>query len=89
MVYSILMLKNTLSITCFNTYPGPRTCIVNLLADGTTRRNLFKQNVPQDATFVWNDRIVLTGTDELWVFSDGNVSHWWVSYIDQDWTGSN
>ena len=75
-----------ISISCFNTFPGARDCIVNIKQDGSTLRKIFKQSVGQDQTFIWNERLVLEGTDELYVFSNGNASEWWISYIDQDWT---
>ena len=49
-----------------------------LMNNGTT--------LPAYGTFVWNDKIVLTGTDKLEVYATpGNVDVY-VSYIDQDWT---
>ena len=44
-------------------------------------------NLSGDQTFVFNDRLVLTGTDEL-VFKAGGTCtiSVVVSYIDQDWT---
>jgi hypothetical protein len=40
------------------------------------------------STFVFSDRIVLTGTDKLEVKNEGSTSSIdvWVSYIDQDWS---
>jgi len=37
-------------------------------------------------TFVWNDKIVLVGTDKLNIYNTGSNLDIWVSYIDQDWT---
>ena len=76
-----------LSITCFNTYPGARTFTINVTeAGGTNRRTILKTSVGQDETFIFNDKLVLSGTDELWLHINGNAGHWWVSYIDQDWS---
>lgn len=75
-----------LSINCYNTYSGDRTCKVNLKEDATHFRNLFSVTVGQDKTFFWEGKIILSGTDELFVFSNGNNSYWWISYIDQDFT---
>ena len=42
--------------------------------------------LPANGTFVWNDKIVLTGTDKLDAYtSAGNVDIY-CSYIDQDFT---
>ena len=44
------------------------------------------QSVGSEETFVWNDKIVLSGTDTIQIWCDSATSHWWISYIDQDWT---
>ena len=48
---------------------------------------LGSQSLTPYSTFVWNDKIVLTGTDEL-VFqtSDSANVDVYCNYIDQDWT---
>ena len=38
------------------------------------------------ATFTWNDKIVLHETDILQVYNTVTLGDWWLSYIDQDWT---
>jgi hypothetical protein len=48
---------------------------------------LASQALAGRETFIWNDRIVLSGTDELVWVSDGACNIELVcSYIDQDWT---
>ena len=43
--------------------------------------------LPGDSTYVFNDRLVLTGTDELNFKAGGTCDiDIVVSYIDQDWT---
>jgi len=44
--------------------------------------------LPPYGTFVFNDRLVITGTDELITQTEAgtNVCDVWISYIDQDWT---
>tara|TARA_Y100000310_G_scaffold125842_1_gene124576 strand:+ start:587 stop:967 length:381 start_codon:yes stop_codon:yes gene_type:complete len=37
-------------------------------------------------TFVWNDKFVLEEDDDLDVYNQCTDGHWWISYIDQDWT---
>jgi len=39
--------------------------------------------------FVWNDKIVLNGGDEIRVYTNQNSMDVLLSYIDQDWSGSN
>ena len=54
---------------------------------GTAFYILANQALAGRETFIWNDRIVLTGTDELVWVSDGSCNIELVcSYIDQDWT---
>ena len=42
--------------------------------------------LPANGSFVWNDKFVLTGDDDLDVYNNGAQCDWMVSYIDQDWT---
>ena len=49
--------------------------ILESFAFGTTNR-----------TFVWNDKFVMEGDDDLDVYNSTNDGDWYVSYIDQDWT---
>ena len=44
------------------------------------------QKVGAYGTFVWNDKFVLTGDDDLDVYNQHSNGDWYVSYIDQDWT---
>jgi len=37
-------------------------------------------------TFVWNDKFVIEEDDVLSVYSSGNNTDWYVSYVDQDWS---
>ena len=50
----------------------------------------WQQVLPQKGTFVWSDRFVLAGTDNLEIEprSDGGTASIdvYCSYIDQDWT---
>ena len=58
-------------------------------AGGTDYEILSKQNVALagDSTFIFNDRLVLVGTDELNFKAGGDCDiDIVISYIDQDWT---
>ena len=44
------------------------------------------QSLPANGTFVWNDRLVLQGTDHLEAYNSAGNVDWYVSYIDQDWS---
>ena len=47
----------------------------------------FATVLPDDSTYVFNDRLVLTGTDELNFKAGGTCDiDIVISYIDQDWT---
>ena len=41
--------------------------------------------LPLGGVFVFNDKIVLTGTDKLEVWNNSGDVDWYVSYIEQDW----
>jgi hypothetical protein len=61
---------------------------VDISAAGSNQIYIISDStlIPGYGAFVWNDRIVLTGTDKLEVYSSvGNVDIY-VSYIDQDWS---
>ena len=48
---------------------------------------LENQLLPSQGTFVWNDKFVMTGTDELQVYTEASTDvDVYCSYIDQDWT---
>ena len=48
---------------------------------------LGSQSLTPYSTFVWNDKIVLTGTDELVFQTSGSANvDVYCNYIDQDWT---
>ena len=55
---------------------------------GSTERTIIDETIPAQSTFVWNEKFILSGTDELIARLDtgsGNV-HTIISYSDQDWT---
>ena len=48
---------------------------------------LHGQDLAANETFIWNDKFVLVGTDELVITTTASANvDVWVSYIDQDWT---
>jgi hypothetical protein len=54
---------------------------------GTAITLLHDQVIAGKQTFIYNDKIVLTGTDELRCnFTSAATVDIWGSYIDQDWT---
>ena len=60
---------------------------VNIDGGGTQINLLSNHSLPAGSTFTWNDKFVITGTDELnaYLASTGSVDVL-VTYIDQDWT---
>ena len=60
---------------------------VNIDGGGTQINLLTNHSLPVAGTFVWNDKFVITGTDELnaYLGTTGSVDVL-VTYIDQDWT---
>ena len=69
-------------------------CDVYMYArDGSDDREIFQLvagatgALDKRATFVWNDKFVLTAGDILKIQEDGSGSiEYWVSYIEQDWS---
>ena len=61
---------------------------VDISASGSNQVVLMNNgtSLPAYGTFIWNDRIVLTGTDKLEVYSTAGNVDIYVSYIDQDWS---
>ena len=46
---------------------------------------LADQSIPTGETFVFNDKIVMVGTDIMTIYANVSTDIW-LSYIDQDWT---
>tara|TARA_R100000458_G_C8021238_1_gene80871 strand:+ start:93 stop:449 length:357 start_codon:yes stop_codon:yes gene_type:complete len=62
---------------------------IDVQASGSNQINLARYNsinLPANGVFTWNDKIVLSGTDKLQVYNSAGTVHWYVSYIDQDWS---
>ncbi len=60
---------------------------IDISAAGSNQIVIFtEQSITAKATFVWNDRLILTGTDKLEVYNTAGNMDWFISYIDQDWT---
>jgi len=47
---------------------------------------LGTQTVGKTETFVWNDKFVMEGDDDLDIYSSASGMDFYISYIDQDWT---
>jgi hypothetical protein len=61
---------------------------IDISAAGSNEINILSTStaLPANGTFIFNDRLVLTGTDELQAFSSAGNTDIYCSYIDQDWT---
>ena len=44
------------------------------------------QTVAVAGTFVWNDKFVMEGDDDLDIYASAAGFDWYLTYIDQDWT---
>ncbi len=67
------------------------TVTMRLLANGSSSAGdevefVKEHTLPAKSTFVWNDRVVLSGTDHLEIYTTAGNCDIWVSYIDQDWS---
>ena len=60
---------------------------ITMLPSAGTRIWLFSTiSIPANETFILNDKIVLTGTDEIEFKASSGAVDAVLSYIDQDWT---
>ena len=80
-ILSVIFLNNTASTYGVGMRVNDGSNDVQLLNDGA-------QKVAGYGTFVWNDKFVLTGDDDLDVYNEHSDGDWYVSYIDQDWDNS-
>ena len=56
-------------------------------AGGTDYEILSDQAIGANETFIWNDKLVLSGTDHLCMITANSANiDVTISYIDQDWT---
>ena len=55
--------------------------------DGSNDIHLLgTQSVDLTETFVWNEKFVMEGDDDLDIYSSNSGMDFYISYIDQDWT---
>ena len=60
---------------------------MRVVDSGANNRGLMSvQQLNRSETFIWNDKLVLVGEDELQVYNTAGSVDWYISYIDQDWT---
>jgi len=86
-ILSIIIVNSTATATGLNLYIFPS-------ANSGNRVDLLKGStggtiIPAYGTFVFSDKFVITGTDELVITAQsggGGDLDAWLSYIDQDWS---
>ena len=81
-IYTVL----SISICNMNGSTDSTNMRVELSAGGNYISIFAEIQIAAKATFVWNDKLVLTGTDILQVYNTAGDMDWYVSYIDQDFT---
>ena len=77
-----------LTITFANTADNLEDCRIKIVpsAGGTDIYLAAFQSLPGYGVFNWNDKFVMTGTDQLKCYNSAGDVDIYVSYIDQDWT---
>ena len=71
----------------FNDQQGAAGTIGIRVNTGTNNIKLLEASPHvADATFVWSDKFVLEEDDDLDVFNSVTDGHWYITYIDQDWS---
>ena len=84
-ILSVIVFNASATATGVNLYIWPDATsgdAIDILAGHNTE-------MPGYGTFVFNEKFVMEGTDELIIAAKsggGGNLHAWVSYIDQDWT---
>ena len=81
-IYSLL------SLTIAETSNTPEDIGLRIMIDGSTECTIIEAGgevLPAKGTFIWNDKLVLTGTDQLEVYVSTGDMDIYCSYIDQDW----
>ena len=77
-----------LTVSLYNQHASDAALIIMFVKESasTTRLMFDFQSVPARGSFVWNDRFIMHGTDELLVNTTKDTGYFYCSYIDQDWT---
>tara|TARA_R100001530_G_scaffold48667_1_gene36514 strand:- start:141 stop:497 length:357 start_codon:yes stop_codon:yes gene_type:complete len=80
-----------LSIIITEVGGADETYSIRILQNGSSAAGdevemIKNQVLPSNSTFVFSDRIVLSGTDHLEIYNTPGNCDIIVSYIDQDWT---
>jgi len=76
-----------LSIIVKNQAGSTKEFYIKIAPSAGTQIMILSTSIASGDTFVWNDKFVLTGTDELVVDAEtGSDYDIIVSYIDQDWS---
>ena len=75
-----------LSLTVANLH-GSTNEIFSMKVTGTNAANIIEQQaVPLESTFVFNEKIAIIGTDDLEIWNNAISLHYYLTYVDQDWS---
>ena len=47
---------------------------------------LLQDTLPVAGTYVWNDKFIMSGAENLEIYNSAGNVDWYCSYIDQDWS---
>ena len=75
-----------LSINVCETAGNAEDISISVETGGVELKIVSNVSLPAEGTFVYTDKLVLTGTDKLQIYNTAGNVDWYVSYIDQDWT---
>tara|TARA_R100000781_G_scaffold113694_2_gene82765 strand:- start:802 stop:1155 length:354 start_codon:yes stop_codon:yes gene_type:complete len=54
---------------------------------GNNAASLLEQHgLPHESTFTWKEKTAIIGTDDLQVWNNVTTLHYYLTYIDQDWS---
>ena len=76
-----------LTITICNQTAGAVTCGVSTAPSGSGAAIIFAaQTIPSEGTYIWDNKMVMTGADILKVTCTASDHDVYVSYVEQDWS---
>ena len=73
-----------LNITIVNNNDAMKACHIFVSPDGSGTHYIIKSEpIPNETSFIWNDKFVVTAGDIVKIWCSSTVTDVWCSYIDQ------
>ena len=76
-----------LSLTVANLHGSTNEIFSMRVSGSNNPANLIEQQaVPYESTFIFNEKIAIIGTDDLDIWNNAITAHYYLTYVDQDWS---